>query len=264
MSFYACLIFAVISLCLGGTAGCLLCMAGARLCKKAFLKARISAVCLLLTAAVIAGAAGFVFIKDLTLQLEYLCSDLPFFAAIFAAGLLSAVFWKVFIPLFLVIYIVLASFTGVSLYSKFGVLPDSVSVTLNKNFVEAGNAVFFVDSPAEKSLVVEVYTLPSKLLLPLPRVWYGVIGTVGCGYIDDGSNIRLASGFSGEEALPAFESPEKEAALKKQQKKYLEHILKNRQNLLIPLPEGELLPSVFTLKFRRKDEKLSCRLVKNL
>ena len=264
MSFYACLIFAVTGLCLGGAAGCLLCMVVARFCKKNFLKARISAVCLLLAVAVMAGAVGFVLIKDFSSEFETLCSDLPFFAAIFAAGLLCAVVWKIFIPLFMIFYIALASFTGVGLYSKFGVLPDSVSVTLNKNFVEAHKAVFFVDSPAEKSLVVEVYTLPAKLLLPLPRVWYGVIGTVDSSYQDDGSDIRLASGFSGQEVLPSFENPQKEWSLKNLQQKYFEIILKKRSNLLIPLPQGEMLPSVFTLKFQRKGETLSCRLVKNL
>ena len=57
---------------------------------------------------------------------------------------------------------------------------------------------------------------------------------------------------------------QKDSFFEKKIKAYREWVLKKRKNLLVPLPQNELLPSVYTLKFKRKTEILSCRLEKNL
>lgn len=265
MSFYACLSFAIISLCLGGVAGCLFCAGFARIFHKKFLKARISVIFLLLSVVVAFGAGGFIFIKNPSFEFSVFLTEKFFFFAIFAAGFLGAVFWKIVFPALIAFYIALSAFTGIALYSEFGILPDNMSVTLNKTFIEAGKSTFFVDSPENKSLAVEVYILPKKLLIPLPRVWYRVIGTVDSSYVDDGKNIRLSSDFSGE-ILPDENSKnsQKDSLFEKKIKAYRKWVLKTRKNLLVPLPQNELLPSVYTLKFKRKTEILSCRLEKNL
>ena len=265
MSFYACLSFAIVSLCLGGVAGCLFCVAFAKIFHKKFLKARISVVFLLLSVVVAFGAGGFVFIKNPSFELSAFLTEKLFFFALFATGFLGAVFWKTVFPVLIAFYIALSAFTGIALYSEFGILPDNMSVTLNKTFIEAGKSTFFVDSPENKSLAVEVYVLPKKLLLPLPRVWYRVIGTVDFSYIDDGKNIRLSSEFSGDVLLDEnSKNNQKNSFFARHLRNYMGWVLKTRKNLLVPLPQNELLPSVYTLKFKRKTEILSCRLEKNL
>ena len=89
--------------------------------------------------------------------------------------------------------------------------------------------------------------------------FYQVIGTVDSSYIDDGKNIRLSSDFSGE-LLPDENSKnsQKDSFFEKKIKAYREWVLKNRKNLLVPLPQNELLPSVYTLKFKRKTASYTC------
>ncbi len=267
MRFETALVLGIITLCLGGVLGSLICVCAGAFLRKQVSKSHFTVICILMSAAVAAGAAGFVLINNISQQLSLSFSYLPFFCALFVSGALCTVFAKIAVPFFLSIYIVLSVLTGVSLYSRFGSLPDSVSVTLNKNSVNAGNKSFAVDSPHNKKLVVEVYTLPGVLLLPLPRVWYSVIGTVDSDFvIDNTEEIRLAAAFSGDG--PSFavaeENPESSFFWRRQYRSYRNWFLKDRIYLPVPVPKDSVLPSVYTLKFIANGEDLTCRLEKNL
>lgn len=262
MKFLSALIFFVCALCLGGTVGVLFSFFKDFVIKKKSFKSYFFVLCVLLSIAVAFAAAGFVLIEDTRAQLLYVKQNQTFFILVASCGFLCTAFWKIALPVFVLLYIVLASFTGSNLYKSFGTMPTFVPVTVNQSSVNCDGSDFFIDSPQKKSLVIEVYTLPSILILPLPRLWYYVIGVTDSSYVDDGSDIRLKSGFSGRSETVD------ERALYLSDKKILEPyahwLFSDRKYIFVPIPDEENLPSVFRLNFKERDEKLFCSLSKSL
>lgn len=266
MSFYACLVFGVISLSLGGVAGCFACIILGKLLNRAYLKSRFTVVCILLSVAVAFAAGGFILISNILFQIRLLPSHALFFLSLFFIGLLASSFWRTALPLFVLLYIILSTFTGINLYSVFGSKPENVSVTVTFQSVGVGDQVYFVDSLKDKSLVVEVFTLPSFLLIPLPRVWYSVIGVA-----DSDSTLELDKNFRGKSFFVGLTTPlipesslDSDSFIRKLSSSYLNKLLSNRKNLLIPIPADSTVPAVYSLRFQVKGETLSCNLIKAL
>ena len=244
MSFFTSLVFAAASLCAGGIFANLACIVSGCAFKKKYLKARINAVILFFC--VLAGftAFGFIAIDDFCGQLHFFVSEKLFFSLVFAVSLLCCVFWKVLLPLCAVLYAALSLYTGIFLYGLFGVLPEKQSVTVNKTFVNIDGSETSFDDAQNKKITVQVFVLPSKLLLPLPRVWY------------------FTSGL--EEKEISFESGIEKSFLEQKLTEYKNFVLQNHTQVTVPLPQGDVLPAVYTLKFFTDTENLSCRLEKNL
>ncbi|WP_147634206.1 hypothetical protein [Treponema pectinovorum] len=205
---------------------------------------------------------GFIFIDDVIAKLSYIEQNPAFFVFAAICGFLCTSFWKIFLPLIVLSYILISVFTGSHLYKRFGAMPNFIPITVNQSSVNCDGFDFFIDSPQKKSLVVEVYTLPSILIIPLPRLWYSVIGVVDSDYVDDGSDIREKSVFSGKD----LKTKENDSFCigKKKFDLYRKWIFSNRKYILVPLPNEENLPSVYKLNFKESDEILYCSLSKSL
>lgn len=156
------------------------------------------------------------------------------------------------------------------LYGRFGPLPEKQNVTLNRESVIIDENSFYVEKTNSKKIVIEVYTLPEKLILPLPRVWYSVAGITDADFsaAEDEENIlktvKNASGFVGNPQIEENEKTVVNTKLQKLNSEYFSWILKKQKVLYVPLPQNEILPSVYTLIFKTKAENLTCRLEKNL
>ena len=268
MSFFGFLCFAVFSLCAGGILGNLLCIILGLACKQKYLKQRITVIFLFFSLAT--AFFAFAFIKDIFLQFEFFKSEWLYFCCIFTAAFFSAVFWKIVLPLCFAFYVFICAWTGIMLYGRFGPLPEKQNVTLNRESVIIEENSFYVEKTNSKKIVIEVYTLPEKLILPLPRVWYSVAGITDADFsaAEDEENIlktvKNASGFVGNPKIEENEKTVVNTKLQKLNSEYFSWILKKQKVLYVPLPQNEILPSVYTLIFKTKAENLTCRLEKNL
>ncbi len=268
MSFSFSLCFAVFSLCAGGIFGNLFCIILGLAFKKKYLKQRITVIFLFCSLAV--AFFAFAFIKDIFSQVLFLKSEWLYFCCIFAAAFFSSVFWKVVLPLCFAFYVFICAWTGIMLYKSFGSLPEKQSVTLNRDSVIIDENSFYIEKQNNKKIVIEVYTLPAKLILPLPRVWYLVAGITDADFFvaDNEQNtlktVKNASGFVGIAQIDKTYKTLANTKLQKLNSDYFSWILKEQKILYVPLPQTEILPSVYTLSFKAKSENLTCRLEKNL
>ncbi|MCR5724242.1 MAG: hypothetical protein K6G80_04055 [Treponema sp.] len=89
---------------------------------------------------------------------------------VFCAGFFCAVFWRIILPLVVMLYIAVTVFTGVTLYSVFGVQNDTLAVSVQREGFSVNENFYAAEKP--EGMYFNLYTLPSVLLLPLPRVWY--------------------------------------------------------------------------------------------
>lgn len=268
MSFSGSLCFAVFSLCAGGIFGNLLCIVPGIAFKKKYLKQRITVIFLFFS--LVIAFFAYAFIKDIFSQFLFFKSDWLFFCGIFAAAFLCSVFWKIVLPLCFAFYVFICAWTGIILYGRFGSLPENTSVTLNKESVIIGENSFYVEETNNKKIVIEVYVLPQKLILPLPRVWYCVAGITDADFFAEENEknvlkaVKNSSGFVGIFQTDKNEKQPANTKLEKLNSDYFSWVLSKQKVLYVPLPQNEILPSVYTLNFKTRSENLTCRLEKNL
>lgn len=265
MKFFPTLIFFIFFLTFGGIFGVIFCFLKDFLIKRKSFKSYFFLLCILLSVLIAFATVGFIFIDDISAKLSYIEQNPAFFIFAAICGFLCTSFWKIFLPLTVLSYILISVFTGSHLYKRFGAMPNFIPITVNQSSVNCDGFDFFIDSPQKKSLVVEVYTLPSILIIPLPRLWYSVIGVVDSDYVDDGSDIREKSVFSGKDLNAGEDKAIKVFSFaKKNFDTYFKWIFSNRKYILVPLPNEENLPSVYKLNFKESDEILYCGLSKSL
>ena len=275
MNFFGALVFGIIFLCLGGVCGCACCIALGKCFKKHYSPAYFTVLCVLLSFCVAAAALGLILLPELNAQIDGFFKNLIFFVCLFFAGFLSSSLWRIFLGLFLLIYVILSIYTGIKLYGKFGTSLDSVEVSVFQNRISIGGESIFIDSENQKGIVVEVFELPPILLLPLPRVWYSVIGIVDLKSESyQNQNIRKLPSFS---ALASAKEKNEDANSAEKIKSrfrfaeffvekendFMNWVLKNRKNLIVEIP-GDVIPVIYNLDFTSKGEILNCKLNKVL
>ncbi len=242
MSFYAALVFAVFFLCSGGACGCLACVVAGKILRKAFLKARLTIIYILLSVSIGSLLVGAVFIRDIRSQFVVLSTYSLFFFCVFVCGLLCGCFLRIVFPFFLAAYIFFAASTGIILYKAFGSLPDRIPVVASNNNLSINGKMFYADSPQNRKITVNAYVLPAILIVPLPHVWYSVSGVAA-----------YSESESGEIRFPVEPVA-----------KYYKWLLEDKHKIIVDLPSDDLLPAVYTLSFKNKEGKLVCSLSKNL
>ncbi len=269
MSFYVCVCFGIIALSAGVIFGSIFSIVISKVFRKRILKAYFSVICVFLSLVISSCVVCFFISGENNFNSLLKTVNTFFVVFLFLSGFICSVFWKIAIPLLLTFYIILSVISGVKLYGEFGSKTESATVTLNKNLITLDSKNFSIDKINGKALVVEVYTLPSILLLPLPRVWFSVIGVVDSAlYNETISDIRGFAGFSGDSGLSGRTDSEKKHNGSnfwlKTKDKYFNWMLNNKKYLLIQIPVDDMLPAVYTLNFTQKGEVLTCRLIKNL
>ncbi len=265
MSFSWALVSGIVSLCAGGVTGSLICVAAGRIFHKRYLKTHFVIVCILMSIAVAVAAGGFVFIDNLQSEITSVFAEGSFFLVMYLVGLLSVCFWKIVLPVAVLLYICLSTVTGINLYKKFGSQLSSVPVTISAGAVKAGENTFYADQTAGKSIVVEVYTIPGELLIPVPRVWYQISGLADSSvHVSPGESLRNTHGFSG---LPSEIEPVQEVSdflWQAQIQKFMDYVIGKPLNLLVPIPVDDVMPGLYTLNIKTRGEVLSCSLNRNL
>lgn len=166
-------------------------------------------------------------------------------AFLFCYGILLAAFWKLVIPLSLVLYAALAVFTQSVLNAAFGRQHLVIPVLLDANAVVVGDMrVPRGEGGAAETLTVTAYTLPDALVLPMRRSWISV----------------SVSGLP-PEADVAVSGSMNALALR-----YLHAVLLRRapQTSEIAFPTDSAYPSLFSVHVSFHDDGFSCELVRDL
>ncbi len=172
MKNFECVPLALFFLTSGASFASLTVISIARLAKKEYRSSRFVEFCLLFSCAVICATWALFAAQD------YICNpsavtiaDICYFAAVFVAGVLCSVWWKIFIPLFAFFYIGLGFYTGVFLYSTFGLTENSYTVTVRYDQIQAGEKIWNFKNVNEKQLRFAFYQTPAKFVLPVASQW---------------------------------------------------------------------------------------------
>lgn len=267
MNFETSLCFSIFSVCIGGILGSVCCILFSRVFKRSRRKAYWTVFFIFLSACVADAALGLIFIDTLHLRVHLLFEFRLFFLLLFLAGFLCTVLWKIFLPLAVFFYIAVSAVCGVSLYRKFPVSSGTVSLSVYQNRITLEDKSVFVDSPENKNVVIEVFTLPPTLLVPLPRLWYSAIGIVDLNEnYSQNQDIRGFSGFTGfEKSGGSISSQDAERSFfRRKVDEFVAWSLGSKEYLFIPIPNQEILPVMYNLNFTQKGEILNCSLNKIL
>ena len=148
---------------------------------------------------------------------------------VFAISLLISFFWKLLLPLSLVLYVLLSFFTNRAMLSIFGRQNQLVTVRVEDN--------------SDRTLPLVYCHLPETFLLPLRRNWI---------YIG--------------EYLPSVPAGENSSAVSKAEKLLAEFVIQKStvQPHKILLPESQLLPSLFSVRMEFSGSELKYSVVRDL
>ena len=123
-----------------------------------FRRKGLSAGCFFLSAAVILFTA-LCFLTPVKAGFSAFCkADALYFSALFAAALLTSLFYRILLPFFLILYLAYNSF---------------FLIFISRNYVPASSHnEFTFQNSSELSSSVSVCVFPDKMLLFIPKIWY--------------------------------------------------------------------------------------------
>lgn len=151
-------------------------------------------------------------------------------AFVFSAGFLTSLFWKIFLPLFLVTYAACAFFTNHVMTSIFGRQNPVISVRMEEN--------------SENVPVSLIYCrLPDTLVLPVKRNWF----------------------YSGE-SLPNLHAEGSKIFGNPLTKAYIQRILLKNLNppKKFSLPKSDVFPSLYSAHVSFEGGEIQCQISRDL
>ncbi len=269
MSFSFALISAFFLLSLGGAMGCLFCMLCGRIFHKPVLKSRLTIFCILLSVSIAVLAFSLLLTPELYASRSALFGTVSknagFLGGLLVCGILCSSFWRSVLPFAVSCYIAVSVFTGIKLYGTFGANEEALSVVAQSDAIKVNGTGYPVDDVRGKAIVLKRYTVPSVLLVPLPRVWYVV-----CGVAEktDGGKILSSSElvhFSGRADEPvSFSGEGKDFFLGGAVQRYREWLLASVGYQLVPVEDSEIYPALYTIRIKASGENLIATLSRNL
>jgi hypothetical protein len=184
-------------------------------------------ICLALSFALITFSCTIVYIYFTKAKFSLNFYDLFFLLGIFTIGILISLFPKVFLPLTLILYIGLtfASYKIIKTKYDFFISPQSISLSKDSLLVEKTEYKISFDENNFPSLIIQQCTLPSKLLVPLPRTFYKISGT---SYMNENSNKNFLYKW----------------------------IFSDEKQIELPLKKQKILPVLYTLNASRSLGKM--------
>ncbi|MBQ7159163.1 MAG: hypothetical protein IJS09_07055 [Treponema sp.] len=270
MSFFFAFFAAFFLLSLGSAAGCLLCVLCGKMFHKPVLKSRLTVACVLLSVAVAVFAFSLLLAPELyassRLFVQSVKENVLFLAALFSCGVLCAAFWRSVFPFVVSCYIALSIFTGVKLYGAFSANEAVLSLVVQNDAIKVNGTSYPVESAQGKALVLKRYTLPSVLLIPLPRVWYAV-----CGVSDINTektpvtSVSELRHFSGQAERPvSFSGEGDDVFMGGIVQSYRKWLLSSSEYQLVLLEDPVIYPSLYTIKIKTYGEKLTATFSRDL
>lgn len=166
------------------------------------------------------------FIDFKFLEYKFSSEDFVFFGSTYISAIIFSVFFRfLFIPVSL-LYIFLTIHTETFLSKNFINENRLISFSIEENILKIENEKI----QNKDFLQVEIYQLPSKLILPVKRNWYKI----------KSPDFPKTSENSSKKNFLAI--------------KYENLLLKNKLEETVPIPKENVFPSLYTIRF--KNEKV--------
>ncbi len=141
---------------------------------KSYLKIRFSLACIFLTFAVMAFATMLIFLPESHSLRFFTRSDVYFWLGILAGGFFISLFWKyLLIPAFLA-FLVLWIHSYLFLHSFFSNQNENMFVSVQQSSMILDERLFQIDESEGRTALIKLYSLPKRLILPLPRWWFKI------------------------------------------------------------------------------------------
>lgn len=237
--------------------------------KKKHISARSVSICIFLTFCAIfytilifQTRALFPFPKFLSEYMQCGFSRLSYFiltGSIFFLGVILSLFWKIALPIFLILYGGFSYFTFYLLKSHFGNQDKKISLKIDTDSIFVNKMQVQKSEDRYQFLSFDYCTLPDSLFIPIPRHWF---------------SIKSITEYKNPAVLP---EPENEIPIPNEQK--LPHILERRlissymNSVLlkktffshpVPLPDEKIYPSIFSLTIDFADGSLNAHFSRDL
>lgn len=174
MNFSTSLCLVSFSFFLGISLGSFVAMFAGSVFHRSYLKIRFSLACVFLSFAVVAFAVMLIFLPESHNLKFFTKSDVYFWLVILAGGFFISVFWKyLLIPAFLV-FLVLWIHSYLFLHSFFAGQNESMFVSVQQSSMILDERLFQIDASDGRTALIKLYSLPKRLILPLPRWWFKI------------------------------------------------------------------------------------------
>lgn len=241
MKNFECIPLALFFLTFGAALGSIGVIAGAKIAGKEYRSSRFVEFCLLLSCAVICATWALFVSQDYLLNYSnIMAGDIVYFASVFAAGVLCALWWKIFVPLVAVVYISLGFYGGIFLYTTFGLSENTYSVTVDYDSISAGEKAWAFKNVNGKQLRFAFYETPAKLVFPVASQWSSLEAVTGSGDQAYGDEYVIEPG------------------------NFLNrYILSQKQLVFVPLPETHVFPAEYQIKIFAGKEGVEYQVTKS-
>lgn len=139
---------------LGAGFGSLICIFSGKIFKKKYLSSRFSLFCIFF--AIAGSLLTFQIVKFQILPIQPFLEKIIFFIIIFSVGFLVSSVYKIFIPVFLILFIALTFFTN---------------IWLSKSYIHADKKTTLVLDENTDYSEATVINLPFEIFLPISKTW---------------------------------------------------------------------------------------------
>lgn len=135
---------------------------------------RLTLIFIMLSFLIASVAVALIFVPNIERFFTFRRNDYIYYAVLFAVGALCVSFPKVAFPIAAGVYVAVCIVSLVIVVKTFGLPEDTIPVSVSSTNVAVDKESYGVAvQPGQPvSVFFSVYTLPDKLLVPLPRAWY--------------------------------------------------------------------------------------------
>lgn len=267
MNFVFTLSAAVVCLAVGISLGSFASMAVSKALHRKQKSYRLSLSLVMLSLAVAVAALAIIVISQNTTRsffaftnyLSFTKTNIIYYSAIFAVGIMCGALPVIFFPITIVIYVVISIFTTVAVFKTFGLQTDIVPVTVSENKIQVDKKTYKINSSPnqQNEILFTVYTLPDYLLVPLPRTWYLQTSAKQ-------SAEQEAPSLSTEPAVTAAKVSSQESNTSSTKLSFINsYIFSNTKTKTVKLPPSKFYPAIYTITATRHITELNFTAVRS-
>lgn len=257
MNYSTSLCLTLFSFFLGISAGCFFAILAGKLFRQFYLRCRFSLACVFLAFAISTFSIMLIFLPESHSLTFFTRNDVFFWLIIFFAGLLISSFWKyLLIPAFL-IFLAVWIHSYLFLQKFFSTPQNKMFVSSQKTSVIVDEKLFHTPEFSDRNILLKVYSLPKRLILPLPRFWtkYTVVLNQ-----KDAEDEDFSKYFENED----YKLVNKKNMFEELIQQFDYWLVKNEDYITVPIPDSRNYPVLYTLSIKPRFDKVDVQLKRNL
>ncbi len=257
MNYSTSLCIVLFSFFIGIAAGSFVAIAAGKLFRRYYLKCRFSIACVAMSLSVAAFAAMLIFLPESHSLRFFTRNDMFFWFIVAVIGFLISVFWKfLLIPAFL-IFLLIWIHTYYFLQSYFDSAHQRKIVSVQRTSLIINDQLFQTGEKPGRKILLKVYRLPERLVLPLPRFWirYTVLSEDQLNEDDDYSKYFVEGDFT---------LSNKANMIQEWKQRFDYWLLGNTEYVVVPVPDSKNYPVLYSFTEKSGLDKLKVSLKRDL